>query len=190
LIVASSIDAASTTVLSGLVHCRESKLTSVVDAGVNLMISTLDILKAKILIVDDALANVRLLDLMLKDAGYSSVTSTGDPRAVYELHRVNDFDLIVLDLLMPGMDGFQVMEGLKEFERDGYLPVLVTSALIDHKVRALKLGAKDFISKPIDRAELLIRVHNMLEVRLLYKDVCQINDNTAINLLATVPSVA
>ena len=140
------------------------------------MISTLDILKAKILIVDDTVGNVRLLELMLKDAGYSSVTSTLDPREVYELHRINDFDLILLDLLMPGMDGFEVMEALKEFERDGYLPVLVITGLLEHKVRALKMGAKDFISKPFDRSELLVRVHNMLEVRLLYKEMYAATD--------------
>ncbi len=146
------------------------------------MISTLDILKAKILIVDDTVGNVRLLELMLKDAGYSSVTSTLDPRQVHDLHRSNDYDLILLDLLMPGMDGFQVMETLKEFERDGYLPVLVITALLEHKVRALKLGAKDFISKPFDRAELLVRVRNMLEVRLLYKELSAVNDDAAVKL--------
>jgi CheY-like chemotaxis protein len=140
------------------------------------MISTPDILKAKILIVDDVAGNVRLLELLLKDAGYSSVASALDPREVYELHRINDFDLILLDLLMPGMDGFEVMEALKEFERDGYLPVLVITGLQEQKVRALKLGAKDFISKPIDRAELLVRVHNMLEVRLLYKELSAAKD--------------
>ena len=140
------------------------------------MISTPDILKAKILIVDDVAGNVRLLELLLKDAGYSSVASALDPREVYELHRINDFDLILLDLLMPGMDGFEVMEALKEFERDGYLPVLVITGLPEQKVRALKLGAKDFISKPIDRAELLVRVHNMLEVRLLYKELSAAKD--------------
>ena len=140
------------------------------------MISTLDILKAKILIVDDAVGNVRLLELMLKDAGYVSVASTLDSREVYELHRSNDFDLILLDLLMPGMDGFEVMEALKEFERDGYLPVLVITGLLEHKVRALKMGAKDFISKPFDRSELLVRVHNMLEVRLLYKEMYAAKD--------------
>lgn len=148
------------------------------------MISTLDILKAKILIVDDVIGNVRLLELILKDAGYSSVTSVLDPHQVHEQHRINDFDLILLDLLMPGMDGFQVMEGLKEFERDGYLPVLVITALVEYKVRALKLGAKDFVSKPIDRGELLVRVHNMLEVRLLYKELSAMKELSAINAAA------
>ena len=145
------------------------------------MISTPDILKAKILIVDDVIGNVRLLELILKDAGYSSLASTLDSSEVCELHRINDFDLILLDLLMPGMDGFQVMEGLKEFERDGYLPVLVITALQDHKVRALKMGAKDFVGKPIDRAELLICVHNMLEVRLLYKELTALSDFAVLN---------
>jgi adenylate cyclase len=81
---------------------------------------------------------------------------------------------------MPGMDGFEVMEALKEFERDGYLPVLVITGLQEHKVRALKLGAKDFIGKPFDRAELLVRVRNMLEVRLLYKELSAAKDAAAV----------
>jgi DNA-binding response OmpR family regulator len=91
-----------------------------------------------------------------------------DPHQVCALHRQHRYDLILLDLLMPAMDGFQVMEGLKAIEDDGYLPVLVITAQPDHKLRALKAGAKDFISKPIDLAEVLMRVHNMLEVRLLH----------------------
>ena len=88
---------------------------------------------------------------------------------VCALHRKNHYDLILLDLQMPGMDGFQVMEGLKEIETDGYLPVLVITAQPDHKLRALAAGAKDFISKPFDLVEVKTRIHNMLEVRLLYK---------------------
>jgi len=84
--------------------------------------------------------------------------------------------LILLDLLMPGMDGFQVMEGLKEIEPDGYLPVLVITAQPGHKLRALQAGAKDFISKPFELAEVLARVHNMLEVRLLHKELHSFND--------------
>ena len=132
------------------------------------MISSSDLLHARILIVDDREANVRLLDGMLSRAGYACVASTTDPRAVCELHRKNRYDLILLDLLMPGMDGFQVMEQLKDIENDGYLPVLVITAQPGHKLRALQAGAKDFISKPSDLAEVLTRVHNMLEVRLLH----------------------
>ena len=126
------------------------------------MISATDILHASILIVDDQESNVLLLEQMLRDAGYRSITSTMDPHAVCELHRSNHYDLILLDLQMPGMDGFQVMEGLKEIESDGYLPVLVITAQPGHKLRALACGAKDFVSKPFELPEVLARVHNML----------------------------
>src|SRR6185295_8550020 len=112
-------------------------------------------------------ANVSLLAKMLRGAGYASVASTQDPREVQELYRQNCYDLILLDLQMPHMDGFQVMERLKEVETGGYLPVLVLTAQPDHKLRALQAGAKDFVSKPLDLAEVLMRVHNMIEVRLL-----------------------
>ena len=135
------------------------------------MLETGEILKAKILIVDDLPANVLLLERMLSGAGYTSIASTLDPRAVCDLHQKNDYDLIVLDLQMPVMDGFEVMEALKRVEKNGYLPVLVITAQPDHKLRALKAGAKDFISKPFDVAEVLTRVHNMLEVRLLHVEV-------------------
>src|SRR5712692_1792543 len=135
------------------------------------MVNLSDILAAKVLIVDDLEANVRLLERMLQGAGYTCVASTMDPRAVCELHRNNRYDLILLDLEMPGMDGYQVMEGLKEIEADGYLPILVITAQPDHKVRALQAGAKDFISKPFDLVEVKTRIHNMLEVRLLYKKI-------------------
>jgi DNA-binding response OmpR family regulator len=94
-----------------------------------------------------------------------------DPHAVVELHRNNRYDLILLDLLMPGLDGFQVIEGLKTIETDGYLPVLVITAQPAHKLQALQAGAKDFVSKPFDVLEVKTRIHNMLEVRLLYKQV-------------------
>jgi len=132
------------------------------------MVSSSDILNAKVLVVDDQEANVLLLERMLRGAGYTSVASTMDPHEVCELHRKNRYGLILLDLQMPGMDGFQVMEGLKEIETGGYLPVLVITAQPDHKLRALQAGAKDFVSKPLDLAEVLMRVYNMLEVRLLH----------------------
>jgi len=134
------------------------------------MISLSDILKADILIVDDQQANISLLEQTLRSAGYVSVMSTRDSREVCALHRKHRYSLILLDLLMPGLDGFQVMEGLKEIETEGYLPVLVQTAQPDHKVRALKAGAKDFISKPFDLVEVLMRVHNLLEVRLLHRE--------------------
>ena len=134
------------------------------------MITSTEILTARILIVDDLEANVALLEGMLRVAGYTSVHSTTDPNQVCELHRENRYDLILLDLLMPLMDGFQVMEGLKQIEANGYLPVLVITAQPNHKLRALEMGAKDFVSKPFDLAELRARVHNILEVRLLHTE--------------------
>ena len=139
------------------------------------MVSTDDILNASILIVDDQETNVRLLEQMLREADYRSITSTMDPHAVYALHRDNHYDLILLDLQMPGMDGFQVMEALKEIKTDSYLPVLVITAQPDHKLRALQAGAKDFVSKPFDLVEVKTRIHNMLEVRLLYKKLDNYN---------------
>ncbi len=140
------------------------------------MVSSADILNAGILVVDDKEINIRLLEGMLHGAGYLSITSTMDPHEVCELHRKNRYGLILLDLQMPGMDGFQVMEGLKEIEPGSYLPVLVLTAQPDHKLRALNAGAKDFVSKPFDLAEVLIRVRNMLEVRLLHKELHNYND--------------
>ena len=134
------------------------------------MISPSDILNARILIVDDQKANISLLEQMLRSAGYVSVSSTENPRAVYDLHERNCYDLILLDLQMPGMDGFEVMEGLKRIDENGYLPVLVITAQPNHKLRALKAGAKDFVSKPFDLAEVLARVRNMLEIRLLHME--------------------
>jgi PAS domain S-box-containing protein len=133
------------------------------------MINLQEILNASILIVDDQLANVQLLEQMLTETGYQNIASTMDPTAVCELHRNNHYDLILLDLQMPVMDGFQVMEGLKEIESNRYVPVLVITAQPDHKLRALAAGAKDFVSKPFDLVEVKTRIHNMLEVRLLYR---------------------
>jgi PAS domain S-box-containing protein len=133
------------------------------------MLEASEILNASILIVDDQEPNVLLLEKMLRNAGYKSITSTMDPRTVCPLHLAHRYDLILLDLQMPEMDGFQVMEGLKEIETDSYLPVLVITAQPGHKLRALQAGAKDFVSKPFDLIEVQTRIHNMLEVRLLYR---------------------
>ena len=135
------------------------------------MISATDILNASILIVDDQAANVQLLEKMLREVGYQNLTSTMDPCVVCALHRANHYDLILLDLQMPGMDGFQVMEDLQEIKTDSYVPILVITAQPGHKLRALASGAKDFISKPFDLMEAKTRIHNMLEVRLLYKQL-------------------
>jgi PAS domain S-box-containing protein len=135
------------------------------------MIAESDIRNASILIVDDQEVNVSLLEHMLQEAGYACIASTMNAEEVCALHRKHHYDLILLDLQMPRMDGFQVMEGLKTNDTDGYLPVLVITAQPGHKLRALQAGAKDFISKPFDLVEVKTRIHNMLEVRLLYKQL-------------------
>jgi two-component system cell cycle response regulator len=134
-----------------------------------------DILNASILIVDDQEPNVSLLKQLLSEAGYTRVSSTMNSREVCALHSKNSYDLIVLDLQMPGLDGFQVMAALKTNESDSYLPVIVITAQPDHKLRALRAGAKDFVSKPFDLVEVKTRIHNMLEVRLLYKKLGKYN---------------
>lgn len=133
------------------------------------MISHAEVLSARILIVDDQEANVLLLESLLSNAGYSHVESTMNPVEVCALHRKNAFDLILLDLQMPVMDGFQVLAGLKTNISDPYVPVIVLTAQPGHKLQALQSGAKDFISKPLDLLEVKTRIHNMLEVRLLYR---------------------
>jgi two-component system cell cycle response regulator len=136
-----------------------------------MMVGAPIILNASILIVDDQKSNVSLLEQLLSEAGYTCVTSTTNPQEVCALHRENRYDLILLDLQMPGMDGFRVMDDLKTTESDSYLPVIVLTAQPGHKLRALQAGAKDFISKPFDLVEVKTRIHNMLEVRMLYKKV-------------------
>jgi PAS domain S-box-containing protein len=132
-------------------------------------VSASDILGASILLVDDQQDNIDLLRHMLGDAGYTNVTWTMEPHEVCALNRSHRYDLILLDLQMPGMDGFQVIEALKSNDEDGYLPVLVVTAQPGHKLRALASGVRDFISKPFDIVEAMTRIRNMLEVRLLYK---------------------
>jgi len=132
------------------------------------LVSSSDILSAKILVVDDKLDNILLIEGILRVAGYTSVESTTDPGAVSELYRRNRYGLILLDLQMPGMDGFQVMKALNQIEGEGYLPVLAITAQPAHELHALEAGAKDFIGKPFDMAELRARIRNILEVRLLH----------------------
>ena len=126
-----------------------------------------DFRNAGILIVDDREANVSLLDQILTEEGYTRITTSTNPLEVRELHRKNRYDLIVLDLQMPGMDGFEVMEGLKADESEDYLPVIVLTAQPAHKLRALQAGARDFISKPFSLVDVTTRIRKMLEARLL-----------------------
>ncbi|MDP1636464.1 MAG: response regulator [Gallionellaceae bacterium] len=135
------------------------------------MIATADILNARILIVDDQDSNIQLLERILANAGYTSVSRSKDANEVCELQRRNPFDLILLDIEMPGVgfSGFQVMDCLREIAPDSPLPVIVITAHPDHKLHALQKGAMDFISKPFELPVMLARIRNMLEVSLLHQ---------------------
>ncbi|MFC1749478.1 HD domain-containing phosphohydrolase [Pseudomonadota bacterium] len=137
-----------------------------------------NILNAGILIVDDNQANVTLLEMMLSYAGYTQVQSTTDSREVKDIYHSNNIDLILLDIRMPYLDGFQVMEQLSDQIKDDYLPILVLTAQKDMetRVKSLESGAKDFVTKPFDRLEVLNRISNMLEVRLLYNERAEQNE--------------
>lgn len=137
------------------------------------MIAKHDILKANILLVDDQLINIKLLEKMLRQVGFTSIFSTTHPQEVKTLYFDNEIDLILLDIRMPEMDGFDVMAQLQAEIENDYLPVLVVTAELTSQTRerALSSGAKDFITKPFDQAEVIQRIHNMLEVRLLHKQV-------------------
>ncbi|MFC5461060.1 EAL domain-containing protein [Massilia niabensis] len=134
------------------------------------MITPADIRRARVLVVDDQPVNVQLLEYLLKTTGYENVYSTLDPRQVASLHLKYRFDLIILDLHMPGMDGFQVMEALKPLESESWLPVLVVTAEPDKKLAALEAGARDFIGKPLDTVEVMTRIRNLLEMRLMHRE--------------------
>ncbi|MET0981866.1 MAG: EAL domain-containing protein [Telluria sp.] len=134
------------------------------------MITPADIRRARVLVVDDQPVNVQLLEYLLKTTGYENVHSTLDPRQVVSLHLKYRFDLIILDLHMPGMDGFQVMEALKPLESESWLPVLVVTAEPDKKLAALEAGARDFIGKPLDTVEVMTRIRNLLEMRLMHRE--------------------
>jgi PAS domain S-box-containing protein len=139
------------------------------------MLAISELLNASILIVDDQEANVLLLEQMLHQAGYLQVRSTTDPSTVCALHQQHHFDLILLDLQMPVMDGFEVLAALKEIEPDGEVPVLVITAQPGHKLRALQAGARDFVGKPFDLVEVQARIRNLLEVRLLNQKLHRYN---------------
>jgi PAS domain S-box-containing protein len=131
------------------------------------MISESEILEASILVVDDQRSSIDLIKQMLDEWGYRQVDSTLDATKVCALHAKNHYDLILLDIQMPVMDGLAVMKALSAAAVDPYLCVIVITAQPEHKIKALKLGARDFINKPFDFVEVKTRIHNLLEMRLL-----------------------
>ena len=137
------------------------------------MMDPKDYLKAKILIVDDEPSNILLLEQMMIQEGYDGLHSTSDPTQAIPMFSEIHPDLILLDLNMPKMDGFEVMEQLKEVDPESLVPILVLTALKDEKTRwrALRSGAKDFLCKPFDLTEASLRIKNLLEMRLLHQRV-------------------
>jgi two-component system, sensor histidine kinase and response regulator len=129
---------------------------------------------ANILLVDDKESNIDVLEGLLEDSGFTNVRSSTDPRLVVDLFRSFQPDLILLDLMMPYLSGFEVMDLLKtEISPGSYLPILVLTADIstEVKLKALSVGAKDFLSKPFDLYEVRLRMHNLLETRYLYQQL-------------------
>lgn len=134
-------------------------------------------IQPKILIVDDNSVNILLLEKMLNMYGYNNIKTLTDSREVIPLYTLYKPDILLLDLKMPYLDGFQVLEQLNNIRKDDYLPVIVITAQNDKEncLKALKLGARDFIGKPFDTTEVMMRIANMLEIRLLHNKIQQNN---------------
>ncbi|WP_373484130.1 HD-GYP domain-containing protein [Acetobacterium sp.] len=125
---------------------------------------------SRILIVDDTAPNVFLLEQLLKISGYANIFTLTDSREVLKTYDEIKPDLLLLDLKMPHFDGFDILEQLNALGEDDYLSVIVITAQSDkeNRIKALELGAKDFIGKPFDHAEVIMRVTNLLEIRMLH----------------------
>ena len=126
---------------------------------------------ARILIVDDEAANLKLLDKMLGGQGYQNLVLIDDPRRVVDIYKEERPDLILLDINMPHLDGYQVMEQLKELNDPLLPPIIILTAQHgkDYLLKALRAGARDFITKPFDRNELIMRARNLLEAHLAHR---------------------
>lgn len=133
---------------------------------------------SKILVVDDEPANLRLVEKILNASGYGDVLLVDDPRKVLDQFQQHEVDLVLLDLNMPHLDGYQVMQLLQELDRPIMPPILVLTAQSsrEFKLKALGLGARDFVTKPFDQAELLARVRNLLEAHLYQQSIYQEKD--------------
>lgn len=127
---------------------------------------------ARLLAIDDEEANLRLIDVTLRSAGYRHVRCSSRPDASVDEFLAYGPDLVILDLNMPGIDGFGVLELLRpHLTGEIYLPILVVTgdSSVTVRRRALAGGAKDFIAKPYDGTELLLRIRHLLEVRFLHQ---------------------
>jgi two-component system NtrC family sensor kinase len=139
---------------------------------------------AAILIVDDERSMVRLLEQLLAHAGYQKLSGTSDPREVVRLCDELEPDLVMLDLRMPHLDGIEVLHQLKRRRAETYLPVLVLTADVsrESKRAALEAGASDFVTKPFEQTELLLRVRNLLEMRFLHRDLRRQNETLEVQI--------
>jgi len=132
--------------------------------------------RATILIVDDEPRVVRLLSMMLREEGYE-VLQGYSGEAALEATEKESPDLILLDIMMPGIDGYEVCQKLRETEQTKAIPIIMITALegIDEKVKALNLGADEFISKPFNKLELLARIRTLLRVKYLHDELARAN---------------
>lgn len=136
------------------------------------MISEEKIFAARVLIIDDNNLDIQILHKTLTNAGFINISSTTDPTHAIKLYKELHPDLIMLDLNMPKMDGFAIMAQLTMLNPDDYLPILIVTGE-DESVRfkALSSGAKDFLHKPHQHMDVLLKSRNIIEVRLLYNQI-------------------
>ncbi|MBD2840810.1 response regulator [Erythrobacter rubeus] len=130
-----------------------------------------EILSCRILAIDDEEANIALLRNVLEREGYSQIECLTDPREALATYMEFEPDIVLLDLMMPEVDGFQLLESFGRHDAaDEFRPILVLTAdtTVQARRRALALGAKDFVSKPFDVIEVGLRISNLLETRILY----------------------
>jgi len=136
-----------------------------------------NIKQSKVLVVDDEELNVEILSDLFDIHEFENITSQTDPVAAVKLYKEQDFDLVLLDINMPVMDGFDVLDAFREINKKVPPPVLVLTALIDNntRIKALSSGASDFLTKPFNQEEVFCRVNNLLEVHLSRKQLSNIN---------------
>jgi diguanylate cyclase (GGDEF)-like protein len=140
--------------------------------------------EARILIVDDCEDAATMLAELLTLRRYRTIHTTTDAATVCDLHTLNNYDLILLDMHMPGTSGMSVMQQLRKMFPDSFLPVIVITGNNDLRLAALEAGAYDFVTKPFDFEEIDVRIRNMLEVRLLYRfldDQRRLQQNVALH---------
>jgi putative two-component system response regulator len=139
------------------------------------MISTQQIQESRILLIDDTVTNIQMLVEMLEQLGYPNVKGLTDARLATETFSEYKPDLVVLDIMMPYLDGFEVMRQFKALDPESAVPILVLTASSDQvtRLRALESGGSDFLVKPFDIMEVSLRIRNLLQVRALNKSLVE-----------------